>query len=134
MNPQARDMIVEVRSNKSVADAAAALEAAIVARQFGVMHVHNLQATMASKGVAFDRDVRVLEVCNPHKAKAVLSEELLMNVALPCRVSVYQADDGTRIAMMRPEAMLAMLSDKPALRDIAREVEATLLAAMHDAA
>ncbi len=134
MNPLARDMIVEVHSKKSVADATAALEAAITARQFGVMHVHDLKATMARKGVEFDRDVRVLEVCNPHKAKAVLSEELLMNVALPCRVSVYQADDGTRIAMMRPEAMLAMLSDKPALRDIARDVEATLLAAMHEAA
>jgi uncharacterized protein (DUF302 family) len=66
---------------------------------------------------------RILEVCNPHQAARVLSEDMGMNVALPCRISVYEEGGQTRIGMVRPTALLAGLSDAPGLADVAREVE-----------
>ena len=48
-------MLVELSTNKTVSEAAAALQAAVQANHFGVMQVHNLKETMAKKGVAFER-------------------------------------------------------------------------------
>jgi len=46
-----------------------------------------------------------------------------MNVALPCRISVYEDGGQTRIGMVRPTAMLASLSDSQELRRVAEDVE-----------
>jgi len=46
-----------------------------------------------------------------------------MNVALPCRVSVYEDGGQTRIGMVKPTAMLASLSDSLELRRVAEDVE-----------
>ena len=49
-------MLVEVSTNKTVNEAAAALQAAVEANHFGVMQIHNLKETMAKKGVDFARE------------------------------------------------------------------------------
>lgn len=46
-----------------------------------------------------------------------------MNMALPCRISVYEDEGHTIIGMVRPTAMLAWLSDDPEIAKIAEEVE-----------
>ena len=47
-------MLVKISTNKTVSEAAAALQAAVQANHFGVMQVHNLKETMAKKGVEFE--------------------------------------------------------------------------------
>ena len=46
-------MLVKLSTDKTVSEAATALEAAVQANHFGVMQVHNLKETMAKKGVEF---------------------------------------------------------------------------------
>jgi uncharacterized protein (DUF302 family) len=46
-----------------------------------------------------------------------------MNIALPCRISVYEDGGATWIGMARPTALLASLSEAPGLREVAEEVE-----------
>jgi uncharacterized protein (DUF302 family) len=68
----------------------------------------------------------VFEVCSPAQAAKVLANDLRLNMALPCRISVYTEKGATRIGMIEPERMLGMLSGDPALAATAREVgEAT---------
>ncbi len=43
--------------------------------KFGVLHIHDLQATMKKKGVDFPHACQVLEVCNPHHAARILDGE-----------------------------------------------------------
>src|SRR5690606_6934994 len=93
--------------------------------EFGVLHVHDLGATLRAKGQAFAGQCKVFEVCSPRQAASVLATDLRLNMALPCRISVYTEDGETRIGMIGPERMLAMLSPDPALAGIAREVEAS---------
>ncbi len=112
-----------VDTNKSVDQAAADLEAAVKKHQFGVLHVYDLKQTLKSKGVDFANECRILEVCNPQQAARVLSTDMQMNMALPCRISVYEQDGKTRIGMIRPGALLANLSTDPKLKAIAEEVE-----------
>jgi uncharacterized protein (DUF302 family) len=57
-----------------------------------------------------------------------------LNMALPCRVSVYQKGENTQIGMLSPKAMLAELSDSKALRDVAAEVESVLVASIEEVA
>lgn len=112
-----------VDSDKTVDQATADLEAAVLGHGFGVLHTYDLKQTLANKGVELPQECRILEVCNPHQAARVLGEDMGMNVALPCRISVYQQDGRTRIGMVRPTALLAGLSSAPGLADVAREVE-----------
>lgn len=112
-----------VDSAKTFEQAAADLDTAVKAQQFGVLHVHDLGATLRGKGIDFAEQCKVFEVCNPGQAARVLSADMSMNMALPCRISVYTEKGKTRIGMIRPEPMLGMLSKDPALAVIAREVE-----------
>ena len=116
-------MYYTVDSDKSFEQASADLDAAVKRNGFGVLHVHDLGATLRSKGIAFGNDCRVFEVCNPAQAAKVLSSDMRLNMALPCRISVYTEQGRTRIGLIRPVQMLAALSDDPALALVAREVE-----------
>ncbi|MBI3222743.1 MAG: DUF302 domain-containing protein [Nitrosomonadales bacterium] len=113
-----------VESNKSFEQAAADLEAAVPRNQFGVLHIHDLGNTLRSKGIDFKEQCKVFEVCNPVQAGKVLSTDMRLNMALPCRISVYTEQGKTRLGLIRPEPMLAALSQDASLQQVAREVEA----------
>jgi uncharacterized protein (DUF302 family) len=112
-----------VNSQKTVEQATADLEAAVRQHGFGVLHQYDLKKTLAGKGVDLPHECRILEVCNPQQAARVLSVDMGMNVALPCRISVYEDGGQTWIGMAKPTAMLASLSEVPGLREVAEEVE-----------
>jgi uncharacterized protein (DUF302 family) len=119
---------------KSFEEASAALQEAVVDQGFGVLAVHDLGNTLRSKGLPFPEQCRIFEVCNPQQAAAVLSTTMALNMALPCRISVYTEAGQVRIGMIRPEAMLASLSADPFLREVARAVEASTTAIIEAAA
>ncbi len=126
-------MLRIVESRKSLNQLAADLEKAVTAHKFGVLGVHDLKAKMAEKGVTFARECRVYEVCNPHQAKKVLEANLEISTALPCRISLYEEGGKTKLATIMPTALIA-LYQTPALRGVAEEVEAALVAIMKEAA
>ena len=116
-----------VDSDKTVEQACEDLEAAVKDHQFGVLHVHDLKATLNKKGIDFANACKVCEVCNPKKANAVLNEDMSLNMALPCRISIWSENAKTHIGMISPKQMLALLSASPALAKIADEVEQTAI-------
>ena len=112
-----------VESNKPFEQAAADLDAAVKRHGFGVLHVHDIGNTLRGKGVVFEPQCRVFEVCNPLQASKVMAADMRLNMALPCRISVYTDGGKTRIGMIKPAAILASLSQDPVLATVAREVE-----------
>jgi uncharacterized protein (DUF302 family) len=126
-------MIVQLSTDKTVSEAAAALEAAVQANHFGVMHVHNLKETMAKKGVDFSHECRIFEVCQPQQAKKVLDENMSVSTALPCRISIYEEGGKTILATLKPTVLLAMFNT-PQLEKVAQEVEDTIVKIMKEAA
>ncbi|MGA9335601.1 MAG: DUF302 domain-containing protein [Rudaea sp.] len=123
-----------VETKKAFEQAAADLDAAVKRHRFGVLHVHDLGATLRSKGVEFAEQCKVFEVCNPQQAANVLAREMRLNMALPCRISVYTENGTTHIGMIKPVAMLGMLSKDPALAAVAEEVEAATTHMIDEAA
>jgi uncharacterized protein (DUF302 family) len=122
-----------VESDKSFDQACTDLDAAVKRNGFGVLHVHDLGTTLRSKGIAFTQECKVFEVCNPAQAAKVLATDMRLNMALPCRISVYTEQGRTKIGMIEPETMLGMLSPDPALTQIAKEVEAATTLMINEA-
>ena len=112
-----------VDSDKSFETASADLESAVKHHGFGILHVHDLGTTLRGKGIAFNEECKVFEVCNPGQAAKVLSTDMRLNMALPCRLSVFTEKGKTRIGFIRPVDMLSALSQDPTLVQVAREVE-----------
>lgn len=119
-------MIHVQQATGSIASVIARLEQVAAANQFSVLGVHDLKQKMGAKGVEFACECRVMEVCNPIKAKEVLEGNMSISTVLPCRISVYEEDDVVKVATIRP-TMLLNLFDSPELQDVAREVEDTLI-------
>ena len=126
-------MLIKLTTDKTVSEAVAALQVAVPANHFGVMHVHNLKETMTKKGVAFDRECLIFEVCQPQQAKLVLDENMSVSTALPCRISVYEEGGKTILAALKPTTLLAMFNT-PQLKGVAQEVEDTIVKIMKEAA
>lgn len=112
-----------VETPKTFDQASADLESAVKNHGFGVLHIHDLGNTLRSKGIAFDEQCKVFEVCNPVQAAKVLATDMRLNMALPCRISVFTESGKTRIGLIKPEQMLAMLSQDTTLLQVAKEVE-----------
>jgi uncharacterized protein (DUF302 family) len=126
-------MLVKLTTDKTVSAAAVALQAAVEANRFGVMHIHNLKETMAKKGVEFAHECLIFEVCQPQQAQEVLEENMSISTALPCRISVYEEEGKTVLATLKPTTLLAMFNT-PQLDGVAEAVEATIVKIMQEAA
>jgi uncharacterized protein (DUF302 family) len=53
----------------------------------------------------------------------VLATDMRLNMALPCRISVFTEKGKTKIGLIKPVQMLSALSQDAALVQVAREVE-----------
>ena len=126
-------MLVKLSTDKTVSEAAVALQAAVQANHFGVMQVHNLKETMAKKGVEFAHECLIFEVCQPQQAKKVLEQNMSVSTALPCRISIYEQGGKTVLATLKPTTLLAMFN-APQLEGVAQEVEDTIVKIMNEAA
>lgn len=106
-----------------------------VAKQykFGVLGMHNLKEKMAAKGVQFDKEVRVFDICNPQQAKEVLTEALEVSTVLPCRISAYEEGGKRVMAMVRPTRLMTIF-DVSGMEETARQVEETLITIMRETA
>lgn len=112
-----------VNSEKSFKQASDDLDAAVKRNGFGVLHIHDLGETLRRKGVEFAEQCRVFEVCNPKQAAQVMSSDMRLNMALPCRISVFTEKGVTKIGLIKPAQMLSSLSDNKELGMVAVEVE-----------
>jgi len=123
-----------VETQKTFDQASADLESAVKNHGFGVLHIHDLGTTLRSKGIAFEEQCKVFEVCNPVQAAKVLATDMRLNMALPCRISVFTESGKTKIGLIKPEPMLAMLSQDATLLQVAKEVEAKTMQMVDEAA
>jgi uncharacterized protein (DUF302 family) len=126
-------MLYELTSGKSLEQIDAGLRDSAARHKFGIITVHDLQATMKNKGVEFSKACLVYEVCNPHQAKKVLEANGAVSTALPCRISVYEGPGGYHIATLLPTALMKMFGN-PELEPVAKEVEDVVTEMIRDAA
>lgn len=126
-------MYLTVRSRKSLGDVRQKFEDVAAGKKFGVQGIHNVTATLRSKGLDFDRKLYIYEVCSPEAAKKVLDTNVKIGTALPCRVIIYVDGNDVVLETLKPTLLLKMFGE-PALERTAREVESSIEEIMHEAA
>lgn len=124
-------MVHIVESTRSVKEIERLLPETAKRHQFGVLGTHDLKAKLNEKGLPFENECVVFEVCNPQSAQRVLLQDLGLSTALPCRISVYRDGGKTKIATINPTTLLAMFH-APGLDAVAQQVERDLFAIMDE--
>ena len=119
-----------LESNKSFEQVVAAVEANTPKHQFRVLAVHDVQATLAEKGLQRG-PLKVIEICNAKFAHQALQKSAEVAVFLPCRFAVYTEGGKTILKLGRP-AMIAEIMPEAGLEEVATGVEATLKQIMHE--
>jgi uncharacterized protein (DUF302 family) len=123
LNHNSQNMLITFSTDKTVVQAAAALQEAVPAHHFGVMQVYNFKEILAKKGLEFSGECMVFEVCQPQQAKKLLDQHISLSTILPCRISVYEEDGQTIIALLRPTSLVAQYND-PQITEIGNRREA----------
>ncbi len=125
------DFAYTLESDKPFDDVAAAIEEATAAHQFRVLAVHDVQATLAEKGLERG-PLKIIEVCNAGFAHQALKKEPAVALFMPCRFAVYTENDRTIVKLARP-SMIAQMLPESGLTELAAGVEETLEKVMADA-
>jgi len=113
-----------VITKKSVNEAVEAIESNVKEYKFGILHIHDVKSTLNEKGVVFSNECKILDICNPHQAKELLSVDMIMSMTMPCKISVYTDQKETKISMLKPTAMFPNFSKT--LDAEAQEIEESL--------
>jgi uncharacterized protein (DUF302 family) len=116
-------MLYITETTKDFETAVRDLEEAVKHHKYGVLHVHDLQKTLKEKGIDFPHRVRILEVCNPERASRVLTIDMAVNLALPCRISVFEEGGKVKIGMIKPSFLLSVFPGWEKMKREAKEVE-----------
>ncbi len=112
-------------SDKSVTELVKTIQEKIAEYKFGILHIHEIQNTLKSKGLEFDKECVVLDVCNPAYAKKLLDEDMKLSVILPCKIAIYSEDNQTYISM---NSVVQLIDDiNPDLVETAQEIQEILL-------
>ena len=82
-------------------------------REWKVPAVHDLQLSLAKSGKSV-MPVKVIEICKPKYSGQMLelNDERIISVMMPCRISVYEKEDGlTYVSLINTGEMTAGLPD-----------------------
>jgi uncharacterized protein (DUF302 family) len=115
-----------VDTNKNMEEAIQSIEEELKKEGFGVLWKFDIKEKLQEKGLEFDKEFKVLEVCNPKEAQRVLNENEMAGYFLPCKIVVYQSNEGTKIGMPKPTALITFLNDEK-LKQLAKDIEDRLI-------
>ncbi|GIN87614.1 hypothetical protein J6TS2_40000 [Heyndrickxia sporothermodurans] len=115
-----------VETHYTIDEAVNRIEESLKDEKFGVLWEFDINEKLQEKGLDFQREFKVLEVCNPQEAYRVLSKNNLAGYFLPCKIVVYEENGQTIIGMPRPTSLIHLLHDEN-LQMLAKDIEERLI-------
>ncbi len=114
---------------KDIDSAVTLVKGALKAQGFGIITRINVQAVMKKKLGVEGKPYWILGACNPKLAHKALTADPYMGLLLPCKVIVFQADDGSfMVSFARPQALFGLVNN-PHMATLAAQVDARMKAA-----
>ena len=110
MNPN--QFIIEETSRFDFDNTVEKIVAEAERREWKVPFVHDMQLSLSKSGKAVN-PVKVIEICKPEYSGKMLelNDERIISVMMPCRISVYEKEDGkTYIALINSGNMASGMS------------------------
>jgi uncharacterized protein (DUF302 family) len=88
-------LVIENRSNFDFGKTVDLLVSEAERRDWKVPAIHDLQQSLAKSGKIV-KPVKVIEICKPEYSGQMLelNDERIISVMMPCRISVYEKEDG----------------------------------------
>jgi uncharacterized protein (DUF302 family) len=105
---------------------------ALKAEGFGVLTEIDVKNTLKQKIDVDFRRYTILGACNPKLAHRALSSKLDVGLLLPCNVTMYEDGDEVVVTAVDPHAMMAVMKDDEAIRDVAAEAREKLSRAIQN--
>ena len=115
-----------VKTKKSIDDVIAELKSNLSEIKFGVLGILDFKEIFAKKGVPFDSEYKLLEICNPQAAKQALDSDPDLGLLLPCTIAIYEKNGENHISLAKPTTLLAVASNVT-LESMGEEIEAKLV-------
>ncbi len=107
------NIITEKKSRFDFDQTVGMLKTAAEKDGWSVPAIHDLQQSLAKSGKNV-KPVKVIEICKPMYSGQMLelNDERIMSVMMPCRISVYEKNDGNiYISLLDASAMAGGLPD-----------------------
>lgn len=118
------NLAYRIESDKPFDTVVANLEKETANNKFRVLHIHDVQATLAEKG--FEREpLKIIEVCNAGFAYEALQKQLNVALFMPCKFVVHTEGNKTVVTLGRP-MMISEMMPRAGLNELAADVETTL--------
>jgi uncharacterized protein (DUF302 family) len=105
------------------------LSVSLQAEKFNVLCSIPLSEKFKDKGIAFDEQLTICEVCNPFEASKVISLHEEAMFFLPCKIIIRTKNQNTYLEMALPTSLVAPF-DNPELTKLAQSIEDTLIHAI----
>ncbi len=103
-------MTYEIGSDRPFDDVVGDVERLTAEKQFRVLHIHDVKATLEEKG--FQREsLKIIEICNAKFAHEALGKHMGVSIFMPCKINVYTENGKTKIMAMRPIAIADFMPD-----------------------
>jgi len=90
-----------ITTTKTFVEAVQSVQDEIAKAGMRVLHVHDVQETLAEKGFARE-PFKIIEFCSAKYANEFLNKDIKIGLCLPCKINVYTKDGQTFISGMRP--------------------------------
>jgi uncharacterized protein (DUF302 family) len=116
------DFEYTVTTDKDFDAALASVQEEIAKAGMRVLHIHDVQATLAEKGIQRD-PYRIVEFCNAKYASEFLNADPKIGLCMPCKINVYVHEGKVQISGMRP-IVLPQFFPHVDLGDMPQEVDA----------
>jgi len=117
-------------SKRSFDQVVSNIEANVPKHQFRVLAVHDVQQTLAEKGLKRE-PLKIIEVCNAKFAHEALQKDAEVALFMPCRYAVYVEGGETVVKLGRP-TMISDMMPRAGLEQLAADVEETLKRIMEE--
>lgn len=99
-----------VASSKDFDSTVADLQTEIEKNGMRVLHIHDVQATLAQKGLVRG-PFKMIEFCKADYAHTLLEIDSRVSLFLPCKISVYIEDSTTFMSVLTVETILPLFTD-----------------------
>lgn len=125
--------LYEKDSSYGIQETLERVKAQLNAAGFGVLWELNFKDKLKEKGLKYDYNFWILEVCNPPKALKVLESVQEAGYFLPCKVVVYETKESVRVGLPKPTELIELISGDEEVQTVAEQVEMILVNALNRA-
>ncbi|BEP28575.1 DUF302 domain-containing protein [Helicovermis profundi] len=125
------NLLYEKKSTKDINETLKDIKEELTKIGFGVLFELNFKEKLKEKGLNYDYNYYVLEVCNPPKAQKILENDQKIGYFLPCKIVLYETESEVIIGISKPTTFIKEISNSDVVFEKAKEVEDELINAIN---